>query len=403
MNILVVSQFYYPDDFRINDVTKALAADGHRVLVVTGLPDYATGRVPKPYRFFRRRRETLDGVSVVRTPIVARRKGVFFRALNYLSFVISGSLYALFTRFRADVVFSCETSPVLQTLPAIVYQKRRRVPLVLYCCDIWPECLKVWNVRESDWLFRRMHTLSRYIYRQGDIVPISSPPFRAYLREVNGIPDDKMVELPQHAEDLYSGIAGQYEENGCADFLFAGNIGAAQQVDCLIRAVSLIQTERPFCVHIVGDGSERAACEELVEHFGLRGRVIFHGKHPLSEMEPFYRLADCFVLTMMGGGVGDATLPAKIQGYLSAGKPIVGAADGISARMIEEAGCGVCVPADDSVALAQAMTAVLERPAAFREMGLRGRRYYEANYTKEIFMKRLYAILEQVQGTVSER
>lgn len=397
MNILVVSQFYDPDDFRINDVTKALAADGHKVLVVTGLPDYATGRIPKPYRFLRRRREMIDGVSIVRVPIVARRRGVFFRALNYLSFVVSGSLYTLFTRFRADVVFSCETSPVLQTLPAIVYQKRRKKPLVLYCCDIWPECLKVWDVEESDWLFRWMHAVSRYIYGQGDIVPISSPPFRPYLREVNGIPDEKMVDLPQHAEDLYGDIMGRYEENGCVDFLFAGNIGAAQNVACLIRAASLMDRERSFCVHIVGDGSERAACEELVEHFGLQSHVVFHGKHPLSEMVPFYRLADCFVLTMMGGGVGDATLPAKIQSYLSAGKPIVGAADGISAHMIEEAGCGLCVPADDSVALAQAMTRVLDNSEQYRERGLCGRRYYEENYTKEIFMKRLYRILEQVE------
>lgn len=398
MEILVVSQFYYPDEFRINDITRQMAVDGHTVHVLTGLPDYATGRVPKGYRRFRRRHETVDGVDVIRVPIVARRHGVMFRALNYLSFVVSGQLWARFCSLKADVVLSYETSPVLQVLPAISFHKRRRVPLVIYCCDIWPECLKVWGVGERHPLFRFIKWLSRRIFNAGDRVAITSTPFRRYLQTVNDVPTEKIVELPQHAEDCYAEMAGVYEENDCTDFLFAGNIGAAQNVDCLVRAADALrqQTDKPFHVHIVGDGTERESCELLANTLQLDKYVTFHGKHPLEAMESFYRQADCFVLTMSAGGVGNYTLPAKWQSYISAGKPVVAAADGACAEMTARVDCGDCVPAGDSAALAAAMRRVMDDPAAYRRRGENGRRYYEENYTKERFMSSLYAIFREV-------
>lgn len=398
MRILVVSQFYHPDEFRINDITRQMAADGHTVHVLTGLPDYTTGRVPKDYRFFRRRRETVDGVHIHRVPIIARRHGVFFRVLNYLSFVLFGCLWAWFCGVKADVVFSYETSPVLQVMPAIAFAKRRRLPLVIYCCDIWPECLKVWGVKEQHPLFRYMKRKSRDIFNAGDRVAISSLPFREYLQTVNEVPDAKIVELLQHAEDLFADIAGEYQENGVVDFLFAGNIGAAQNVDCIVRAADVLrrQNAKPFHIHIVGDGSERAACEQLANQLQVADRVTFHGKHPLQEMKRFYRLADCFLLTISAGSVGMATLPAKWQGYISAGKPVVSAAGGACAVMTERAECGLCVPPNDDVALAKAMCQVMEDPASYRVCGLNGRRFYEQNCTRELYMRRLYALFDEV-------
>ena len=396
MNILVVSQMYYPDDFRINEITRALAADGHTVRVLTGLPDYATSRIPKAYRFGRLRRETVEGVQVVRVPTVARRKGLFFRVVNYLSFVVSGWLYAKCTRFRADVVFSYETSPVLQVIPAIAYKKRHRVPLVIYCCDIWPECLKVWGVKESAPLFRWMKGVSRRIFNAGDRVAITSPPFEEYLKTVNGVPAEKLVLLPQHAEDLCGDIAGVYEYNGCTDFLFAGNIGAAQGVETIVQAAAQLkaQTDAPFHVHVVGDGSSREACEQLAAALDVTDCLTFHGKYPLAEMARFYRLADVLLLTMTGDAVGRLTLPAKWQGYLSAGKPLAVAADGVCAEMTRLADCGLAVPAADAAGLAGIMQEMMASPARFHAQGANGRRFYEEHFTKETFMTALYAILK---------
>ena len=399
MDILVVSQFYYPDEFRVNDITRQLAADGHTVHVLTGLPDYATSRVPKEYRFGRKRRETVEGVDILRVPIIARRHGMIFRVLNYLSFVIAGRLKARFCSLRPDVILSYETSPVLQVLPAITMHRRRRVPLIIYCCDIWPECLKVWGVQESSPVFKYIKRLSRKIFNAGDLVAITSEPFRTYLREVNEVPEEKIVELPQHAEDVYGDLVGTYEDNGCVDFLFAGNIGAAQNVDVIVRAAALLRdkTGENWQVHLVGDGSEKAACEQLAADLGVTDRVTFHGKFPLCEMERFYRLSDCFLLTISGDDVGRMTLPAKWQGYISAGKPVLASADGATARMMELADCGDSTPAGDAEALAAAMGRVIADPAAYRAKGLNGRRYYEEHFTKERFMHRLYELIDQVK------
>lgn len=396
MRILIVSQYFRPDNFRINDIAAALAEEGHTVRVLTGLPDYATSRVPEEFSWFRRRKERWNGVDIVRVPIIARRDGKFFRALNYASFAVTGWLYAKFCKKQYDVVISYETSPIMQSIPAVAYKNRAKVPLLLYCCDIWPECLKAWNVAENSALFRSMYALSRWIYNEADLVPVTSRPFAAYLREVNAVPAEKIVYLPQHAEDIYADICGQYEDNGCVDFLFAGNIGAVQDVECIVRAAAFLPAETGWCIHIVGDGSQRAACEQLAAELGVGEHVLFHGKFPLAQMRRFYLLADCFLLTLRGDTAIGMTLPAKAQGYISAGKPIVAAINGAAADMIREADCGLCVPAGDAEQLAQAMREVLAQPALYRKKGQNGRQFYERNYTKTRFMQSLNGLLRQL-------
>lgn len=395
MKILVVSQCFFPDDFRINDIVDSLVKNGHSVRVLTGLPDYATSKVPPEYRFFQKRREIWHRAQIIRIPTVARRKGVFFRALNYFSFVFWGVFYAHFCRFDADIVFSYQTSPVLQALPAVSYKKRKRIPLFLYCFDLWPESLKAWNIQESHPLFRLMRRISRKIYNQCDTIAVTSKPFREYLKEVNSVPDKRIFYLPQHAEDLYSDIYGQYEENGCLDFLFAGNIGAVQNVDCIIRAASEIKAKGTYCIHIVGNGSECEKCMRLAKECGVDNHVIFHGKFPLSEMKRFYKLADCFLLTLRGGDFIGLTLPAKTQSYISTGKPVVAAVDGAAAELIREADCGECVPAGDIQGLAAAMTKIINTFEQYKEKGMNGRRYYEQNFTREIFIRSLTEMLER--------
>ncbi|MCI8554917.1 MAG: glycosyltransferase family 4 protein [Clostridiales bacterium] len=396
MNILLVFQHFYPDNFRINDVAAALAEEGHTVRVLTGLPGYGSTCVPREYRWFRRRRESWNGVDIVRVPTLSRRHGVFFRALNYFSFVISGQLYARFCRFRADVVISCQTSPVLQSLPAVTHKKRTGAPLLLYCCDLWPESLKAWNIAEDSLLFRAMHRWSGRIYRQADLLAVSSEPFVSYLQQVNGVAKERLVYLPQHAEDFYASISGQYLDNGVFDCLFAGNVGAAQDVACLVRAAALLPPELPVHVHVVGEGSELDNCRRLAAELGAGGRISFHGFHPLEEMERFYRLADAFVLTLRGGDFIGSTLPAKLQGYMGAGKPLLAAADGAVPAVIREADCGLCVPAGDAQALAAAIRETAEHFDRCREKGQNGRRYYERHFTRGRFMERLNTLLRQL-------
>lgn len=395
MRIVIFSMMYAPDDFKINDIVQELVNRGHSVKVITGLPDYATSRIPSEYRWFRGRHEKMYHYEVWRLPIIARRKGVFFRILNYLSYVLSGSVYALFCRKKGvDAVFCYESSPVFQAIPALIFKKLAHRPLTLYCLDAWPACVRAWNVKESGFFYRFSLFASRHIYRRCDRIAVTSRPFIPYLRDVCGVDEGRMCYLPQHAEDLYADLCGVYQEDGYTDFLFAGNIGAVQDVESIIDAAALLPQDAPFKVHIVGSGSRLDACQRLVREHPLEDKVIFHGRHPASRMPRYYRMADCMLLTLRGGDMIGETLPAKAQSYLSVGKPIVGAIDGAGREMIREADCGECVAAGDVSALAAAMKRVIDDPTLYREKGLNGRRFFEENYTKDLFMQRLLAMLE---------
>lgn len=394
MKIWVVTQFYYPDNFRINDIGSELVRQGHTVSVLTGLPDYTTSRIPQEYRWLKKRHETINGVKITRVPTIARRQGIMWRMVNYFSFSLSSSLYALYADKNVDSIFVYGMSPIFQALPAIVFKKRTKKKLVLYCCDLWPESMKAWGIQESNPVFKAVKWISGWIYRQCDIVAITSTPFRSYLTTVCGVDDQKIVYLPQHAEDDYADIACQYEDNDCIDFVFAGNIGSVQNVDIILRASAKINVDKHFMVHIVGDGSELENCKQLATELNLNSNIIFHGRYPLSEMKQFYKITDCFLLTLRSGDFIGKTLPAKAQGYLCAGKPIVASIDGAGREMIEESDCGEVVAASDVDGLALSMTKVIDNFDFYKTKGKNGRKFYEQNYTKEIFMRHLLNILE---------
>lgn len=396
MRIQVVSEYYFPDNFRINDIVSELVRKGIEVDVLTALPDYSTGKIPQKYRKFKNRKEEIFGANTVRIHTTERRSGVLRRVLNYSSFMINSFFYSAFCKKpNCDAIFVYETSPIFQALPAIVYKKRTKKKLVLYCCDLWPESLKAWNVNESSIVFKVIKAYSGWLYRQCDNVAISSRPFKQYLIDVCGVDPEKIVYLPQHAEDTYADIACQFDNNECIDFLFAGNIGAVQNVDCIIKAIPYIKTNKRFCIHIVGDGSELNNLIMLSEKLKINDKIIFHGRHPLDKMKEFYKKADYFLLTLRGGDSIGMTLPAKSQGYLCAGKPIIAAIDGAGNEMIKEADCGQAVSAGDFVGLGNLMTEAIENFESYKLKGENGREFYKKNYTKDIYINKLLKLLTE--------
>ena len=160
---------------------------GNKVTVLTGLPDYSTTKIPKEYKWFKRRHEVHNGVEIIRVPIIARHHGFIFRVLNYLSFFINGSIYALIHKIDADVIFSYQLAPILMVNPAIIYKKKLKVNMFLYVLDIWPDQMKIWHIKESNPLFKLVHKYCKYAYKNGTIVGITSKPFKDYLISVNNL------------------------------------------------------------------------------------------------------------------------------------------------------------------------------------------------------------------------
>lgn len=389
MNILVVSQYYYPEQFRVNDICEALVENGHSVTVITGLPNYPEGKIYNNYRTKVHKEEIINGVKVIRCNIIARRTGSLFLAFNYISFMITGTMKVEKLREKFDAIYVYQMSPVLMGIPALRYKKKNKVPILLYCCDLWPESIKDVFKSEDSIIFKIVKRISVKIYQSCDLIGITSKPFRDYLNLVCGVENNKIFYLPQHAEDIYLDMDLTADDNKCIDFMFMGNIGMSQNIDCIIHAVSMIKTEKRFLFHFVGDGSRVEYAKNLIKQMSLENKFVFHGKHSIDEMPLYYKLADACILTLSNDNYIGNTMPAKLQGYMAAGKPVIAAIDGAAKEVIKESDCGICVDSGDYVALANAMKEFINNQDKYSDCGINGKNYFINNFTKEIHINNL--------------
>ena len=388
MKILVVCQYYYPEQFKINDICEQLVIDGHSVTVLTGLPNYPTGKISEEYQWGRKRKETINGVKVLRCFEIGRKIGVIGMALNYASYMLSALVKMFFFKKDFDVIFVYQLSPVFMALPGVVLKRLSHKPLYLYCCDIWPESLKNYISDEKSLIYRTVSKFSSYLYSKCDVITVTSKPFIEYFNKAHSIPINRITYNPQHAEDIYLDMDFSSEDE-VTDFVFMGNIGIVQDIDCILDAAEKIKETPNFKVHFVGDGSYLGTSKELVQQKGLGDIVVFHGRHPLEKMPEFYRLADVCLLTLKHDSLVGMTMPSKLQGYMAAGKAVIGAINGAAQEVIEESKCGVCVKASDSFALSEAMKDYIQNLDKYKDCGENGRDYFKKHFTKDIYMKKL--------------
>lgn len=393
MNILLVSQHFYPDNFRVNDIAKELVSKGHNVTVLTSLPDYATGKVPDDCKGLKNRKTEWNGVKVIRSFSVARRSGVVFRMLNYVSFFVSATLKAFFMKEKLDVVMCYQTSPVLMANAARTYAKKNKVPFFLYCLDLWPESLKAWHVGEGNPLFTLISAYSKGIYNSADLLGVTSEPFIEYHEDVNKVPTDKIVYLPQHAESL---DLKPKAFDGKTVFAFGGNIGSVQNIECIIRAVAKIKDIENYSVEIYGDGSELENCKKLSTELGTDEKVTFFGRVDWATLKEKYENVDAFLLTLKPEGIIGQTIPAKLQEYMSGARPVIASIEGAAEKVITDSECGICVAADDSDALAEAMKDFVLNREKYALCGEKGKKYYKEHFTREKFITDLESYFESI-------
>jgi len=393
MRILVVDQYYYPEEFQVNDICEQMVKDGHEVTVLTGLPNYPSGIIPEEYRHGKKRDEFVNGVHVIRCFEIGRRKGPIWMSLNYMSFCISATVKGYMLKNEFDVVFVYETSPVLMGYPAEVYAKRNKLPLLFYCCDIWPEVVKVMIPNEDSVAYKMIEKISTYIYNRADLVAVQSKGFYEYFYRTHKIKDDRLRYLPQYADSTYMDMNFTSEDNGIVDFVFLGNIGIAQDIGGLINAVEKIKDIPGFKVHLVGTGSYIDEAKSLVKEKELGEIILFYGRRPYDEMPKFYKLGDVCLATLQANSAISLTIPSKVQGYMAAGKPIIAALSGFARTVIEESGSGIGVEPGNCNELAEAMKEFIVNKEKYSECGKNAREYYRNNFTKTHFMSRLYDYL----------
>lgn len=396
MRILIVTQYFWPENFRINDLALGLRERGHEVTVYTGKPNYPEGRFFPGYRFFGRSSEDYHGVRVVRVPLLPRgRGGRVGLVANYLSFAALGSLLAPFRGGGpCDIIFVYEPSPITVGLPALVLKWIKRAPVLFWVQDLWPESLSATGAVRSPWILRAVDKLAQFIYRHCDLVLVQSEAFTPYL-QAQGVPEHKIRYYPNSAEALYRPVAaGLQDERQLLPqgfrVMFAGNIGAAQDFETIIGAAERLRDTSDIHWTIVGDGRLYDWVDREIERRGLRGTMHLIGRHPVESMPHFFALADVMLVTLKDEPVFARTTPAKIQSYLACGRPIVGALNGEGARIIGVSGAGIAVGAGDADGLARAVLKLYRMPDADRRaMGERGHRYFEAHFKRERLLDRL--------------
>ena len=387
MKILVVCQHYWPEPFSVSDLCEEMVRRGHTVHVITGVPNYPMGYIYPEYKHGKGRTEERNGVKITRTFTIGRRKNLIFRFLNYYSYAISSTLFAKRLKEKYDVVFVNQLSPVMMSGAALAYAKKRKIRSVLYCMDLWPASVAAGGVTEKSVIYRFFHWVSSRIYKRADRLLITSQMFRDYFKNQFDIPDDKIEYLPQYALSNFNTVLPPKEDTDHVDLLFAGNIGAVQSLDTVLRAAKLLQDEEKLRWHIVGEGSELENLKKLASQLQL-DNVIFHGRKPVEQMPKYYAMADAMLVTLTADPVISLTLPGKVQSYMAAGKPVIAASNGEIPKVIAASGCGFCAPAEDAEKLVEAVKAFLSHPD-HQLLGANARKYYEENFSRVKFMDKL--------------
>lgn len=395
MRILVVYQHYYPEPFRINDTCETLVERGHEVTVLTGLPNYPEGRIFEEYRNRKRRVETIKGVNIIRCFLIERGNNRFQLFLNYISFLMSASLKAFCLKGEYDVIYAPQTSPILMSVPAIVYKKRYNKKMLLYCMDLWPASLAAGRVKEKSLIYKFFKPISKWIYESADLIFVSSKEFIVYFEKTLKIGNNNIKYLPQYSEEIFEQSMHQ-ADNDKYNFVFAGNIGEMQSVETIIKAAHELIIHPHVAFHIVGAGSKLNACKKLSDDLKLNN-VTFYGRRSVEEMPRFYNMASAMLVTLKDDIVISHTLPGKIQTYMAAGKPIIGSINGEGMRLIKESSCGICCAAEDYKGLAEVILKFCNSNDK-KSMASNAKNYYLENFSKNKYINALENALKDLEG-----
>ncbi|MGB8288254.1 glycosyltransferase family 4 protein [Rhizobium ruizarguesonis] len=386
MKILVWSQYFWPENFPINELASELAEAGVKVTVLTGKPNYPEGKLFPGYRASGITRERFSNMELVRIPLVPRGAATSLRlSLNYLSFVVSGLLIAPFAlrRRKFDGIFIYAPSPLLQALPALFLAYIKKVPVTLWVQDLWPDALKATGHVKNHFALRLIGILVRYIYRRSDLILVQSEAFRTPVVRGGGAPS-KIRYFPNSikaeapipvATDAAQKLV--FEMQGTFSVIYAGNIGRAQSVETIVEAAKqLLCTAPNVKIFLVGSGSREKWMDAEIRRLGL-SNLILTGRFEPSDMPSILGSASALLITLVDDPAIALTIPSKIQTFLANGRPIVASINGEGARVLSEAESGPVCPAGDGRSLAAAISQLEHMSPATREqLGKNGRQYF---------------------------
>lgn len=342
-HILVVSQYFYPEYFRINDICTELINRGYKITVLTGIPNYPAGKFYKGYGWFQKRKEVWNGMEIIRLPIISRGHSPLRLVLNYYSFVISGFFWTICTNLKADYVFTFEVSPLIQAWVGVWFSYRRKVPNYLYVQDLWPSNLEVVGGIHNTTILNYYGKMATKIYKRCDVIFATSPSFVKEIQKRRPGNRDQVVYWPQYAEGIYKRVIGkripkiQNSKEKYLKIIFTGNIGYAQGLDILPKIAKRVED---IVFVIVGNGRYKKQFIEEIRD--VNEKFVFVDMQPAEKIPELLCACDVAFISFMDNPLFEKTIPAKLQSYMACGMPILASASGETQRIIEEAKCGIC-------------------------------------------------------------
>lgn len=396
MRVLIVSQYFWPENFRVNDLSQELVKRGHSVTVLTGIPNYPSGKVFESYKKDSRAHDNYAGARVCRVPMFARGHGSLRLLLNYLSFMLSACFFGSW-QLRGktfDVIFVYEPSPVTVGIPAVLLSRLKRAPVVFWALDLWPETLAALGVVRSHTILATIGLLVRFIYNRCALVLGQS---KSFLNNIAKYCDhiEKIKYFPSWAEDIFSHSEVSHApevplQEESFNVLFAGNIGEAQDFPAVLDAAESLKHNSSIRWLIVGNGRKMEWLRAEVAHRGLEFCVLLLGRFPIDRMPSFYAHADALLVSLKRDPAFSLTIPGKVQSYLMSGQPLLGMLDGEGAKVIQDADAGMVCPAGDAKGLAQLVLQLAAMPKVERlRLGRNGRNYASKEFNRELLMDRL--------------
>ncbi|KTC66035.1 glycosyltransferase, group 1 family (plasmid) [Legionella adelaidensis] len=399
MNILVISQYYWPETFIISDLVKCLKDQGHFIEVITGKPNYPDGDIFPGYKAYGIQNEMYEGVMIHRVPIIPRKKGVKNLILNYFSFILSGLFYfpRLVKNKKFDVTLVFVPSPITSVIPAIFLKWRTKSHLAVWVQDLWPESISATGFVKSKLLLKPLEKLVQWIYSKSDTLLVQSNAFIKPISKYTSV--NKVFYYPnpflepavaEEKKELPQKLLAILEQNKC--FVFAGNLGNAQSVETIIQAGKKLTHLEDCKIILIGSGSRTAWIKEEIEQNNLTN-ILLPGRFSLSAMPLIFKRASALLVTLKNEEIFTYTIPSKIQAYLAAAKPILAALNGEGARIVEVSQSGLVSPAEDAIALAKNIERIYHMPAQERErMGDSGRAYFLKHFEMTKQAQRLVEI-----------
>lgn len=404
MKILVVSQYFLPEAFRINDLVIELSKKGHNLTILTGIPNYPTGKWFDGYGLMSIGKQYYGNIQMVRAPLTPRGKGRGWQlALNYLSFALFSSIFGpILCRDKYDVIFVYEPSPFTVGIPGMVMRWLKKAPMIFWVQDLWPESLTATGAVKSKIILNFVGGIVRTIYKHCDKVLVQSEAFIEPAIAA-GAKQEHIVYYPNWAEDYYQPLTlpkNTHENKEMPPgfrIVFAGNLGAAQSLETIINAAELVKHLPNIHWVMIGDGRRLNWMKNLVKKRNLQNTVHFLGRKSADSMPRYFAFADLLLVTLRSEPIFSMTVPSKLQTYLACGRPVVAALDGEGGRIITESGAGLAVKAGDATGLAESVKTLYEMSSEDRQaMGNKGLEYYKTHFDRNMLVNQLENMMHKM-------